>query len=229
MVQAHPAAQPAIGVMLLAQLVEPPRAADILNRREQPQGHQQLRSGRRPARRIAPRRERVVKLRQVQPLDHRPHGPGRMVRRQPLLQTKRLAHHLHRSGPPGRPWPTGRRSRGGSATVGTATGGSPSPGAPVRPCSATSATIPGNADVVFMADKIASASRRKIHKLGRPRHPAYVRFPVRHRPKRPVARLIRPRPGASGGAAHQDRGSPGAVIAASPLPDDRLQGLPYKK
>jgi len=93
-VHRHPAAQPAIGEMLLAQPGQLPRAADPVHRRPQPQRHHQLGRRRRLPRHPLARLHCIVQRAQIKPLDKRPHRPHRIIARHQIVDRRHLPAQL---------------------------------------------------------------------------------------------------------------------------------------
>ena len=93
-VHRHPAAQPAIGEVLLAQPGELPRAADPVHRRPQPQRHHQLGRRRRLPRHPLPRLHRIMQRAQIKRLHKRPHRPHRMIARHQIVDHRHLPAQL---------------------------------------------------------------------------------------------------------------------------------------
>ena len=93
-VDAHPAAQPAIGVVLGAQPIEGPRAADALERGVQPEGGQDRGIDRWPAGVTLDRPDPLVQRREVEALDEAPHESGPVVGWQETLEIDRAQLEL---------------------------------------------------------------------------------------------------------------------------------------
>ncbi len=94
-VHRHPAAQPAIGEMLLAQPRQLPRAADPLHRRPQPQRHHQLGRRRRLPRHPLARLHRIVQGAQNRAPGQTPTPPAPGDRAPP---SRRLSRHTSPAG-----------------------------------------------------------------------------------------------------------------------------------
>ena len=98
-VDAHPAAQPAVGVVLLAQAREGACRAHPLTRRVQPQRHQDGRVDGRPARVALDGPDAGVEGGQVEPFGERPHQACPVVGGQQRVEVDRAEHHLGPVGP----------------------------------------------------------------------------------------------------------------------------------
>jgi hypothetical protein len=108
-IDADAAAQPLVRQVLRAQPGERAGAADPLQRRVQPQRHQQLRVGRRMARPAFDRLDGGVQRRQIQPFDEAPHQAHPVIGRHQLVQAHRPPRHLPAFRPTQpRPPPAGR-------------------------------------------------------------------------------------------------------------------------
>jgi hypothetical protein len=88
------AAQPLIGDVLVAQAGHRTGAADALDRREQPQSHQDARVRRRMAGLPLHRLDRSLEPRQVQPLDKPPDQANTVIGRHEILEADRPKLHL---------------------------------------------------------------------------------------------------------------------------------------
>src|SRR3954453_3144652 len=77
-IHTHPAAEPAIDVVALAQPRERSRAANALTGRSEPQRQQKPRARRRLSRRVGPGSNRLFKLPQIELLDVSPDHPHKM-------------------------------------------------------------------------------------------------------------------------------------------------------
>ena len=85
----HPAADPLISDMALAQPRQRPRAAHSVNRRIKPQRHRHLRAGRGMTRPARARLDRVEHQAQIQLLDKRPRRTRRVIQQPPAVQADR--------------------------------------------------------------------------------------------------------------------------------------------
>ena len=90
----RPAAQPAIGRVLLAQSVDRPRRADPLQCRIKPNCQDHLRIGCRPPGNRVARFDPIVKLAQIQTFHKGPNQPGSVVVRQLAVQIDHLPAQL---------------------------------------------------------------------------------------------------------------------------------------
>jgi hypothetical protein len=85
-VHPHPAADPAVGIVALAQPVDLARAAHPVDGRPQPQRHQDRRVGRRRAPVTRPRANARVQRAQIQRLHESPHRTDRVIGRNARIQ-----------------------------------------------------------------------------------------------------------------------------------------------
>jgi hypothetical protein len=107
-VHRHPATNPSVGDVVLAQPGQLPSGSDTIHGRVEPQGHENPRINRVPPSPALHGPNLFVQLAQVQPLDILPDQTCPMVFRQQAVQTGHLHHHLMTLGTP-QPRPTPQR------------------------------------------------------------------------------------------------------------------------
>ena len=93
-VDRYPATDPAVRVVLVAQAVERPGAADALERRIQPERDEDGRIDRRPTRVALDRADAVIEGGQIARLDEGPHEARLVVRGQEALEVRRAQGEL---------------------------------------------------------------------------------------------------------------------------------------